>query len=80
MLIALSTYVLFVASVPDETVSTPCILPVPPRVISPPETVISLAKVELPLESFIVVVFLPAQLLLQLSGEEFICIPDSAFK
>ena len=36
LLIALSTYVLFVASVPDETVSTPCILPVPPRVISPP--------------------------------------------
>ena len=38
MLIALSTYVLFVASVPDDTVSTPCILPVPPNVISPPAT------------------------------------------
>ena len=38
---ALSTYVLFAASVPNVTVSIPCILPVPLKVISPPETVIS---------------------------------------
>ena len=38
---AVSTYSLFAASVLADTVSTPCILPVPPNVMSPPLTVMS---------------------------------------
>ena len=67
------------ASVPDETVSTPCIRPVPVRII-PVFTVNTPGKYDVASALLIYALFLPAHPLLQLSGEELISNPASAFK